>query len=339
MEKQPAIENNESISISENVLSRIDTVILEYTGHKLYKYLEGINEMPGAIVFPDLSARPLCYLVKPMLEKICKERGVEMPKLVFFMTFRSPEVQDWEPSKNSNRDEYEKRLTAAKNARKEISYSYTSPTDSRGRNIDDQIRDNKIKKQNLADKRADLSRVGGWTKKRKERLSEILERVKNNKILIIDDVLSSYETFDQVEELKKELDFDVNYFALVDARDLEHERDVDYRDKISIGLRDTDNRLRLTAGWAYNGFSFGNRGSTPFSADPNQSEYTKHRVIGLEKTIIPDKYPKISDEKDFESMKKLRKEVNNIGVKIISDGYEPDDENHFKKLPLDVGDF
>lgn len=60
-------------------------VLYEAGKNLLPKFLADYpSKLPDAIVLPDTSARPLFYLLRPVLEKVADKRGVPLPKTYFF---------------------------------------------------------------------------------------------------------------------------------------------------------------------------------------------------------------------------------------------------------------
>lgn len=77
------------------VLTERDQKLLEESGRNLIeKFLADYpDKLPDAIVFPDITARPLFYLSRPTLERVSQERKIALPAVYFFATDRPKELE------------------------------------------------------------------------------------------------------------------------------------------------------------------------------------------------------------------------------------------------------
>lgn len=80
------------------ILSENDQKLLFESGERLVKlFLDDFSEkLPDAIIFPDTAARPLYYLLEPILRRIAQERAISLPKCYFFKTIRPNSFHDFD---------------------------------------------------------------------------------------------------------------------------------------------------------------------------------------------------------------------------------------------------
>lgn len=85
------LESEKPTSGEFQVLTEHDQKLLEESGRNLIEqFLKDYpDKLPDAIIFPDTAARPLYYLVRPVLEKVFQERNVPKPAAFFFAPVRS----------------------------------------------------------------------------------------------------------------------------------------------------------------------------------------------------------------------------------------------------------
>lgn len=87
---------------------------LEHAGRNLFeKFLADYpDRLPDVIVLPDVGARPLFYLLRPVLEQVAAQRGVPLPKTYFFATViknQLPEVTGNKAKLRVNRKVFSRR--------------------------------------------------------------------------------------------------------------------------------------------------------------------------------------------------------------------------------------
>lgn len=82
-------EQSPAVSNVELALKEITKERLEGAGKNLIsKFLEDYaTTLPDAIILPDTSARPLFYLLRPVLESVATKRGCvcQCPELIFLL--------------------------------------------------------------------------------------------------------------------------------------------------------------------------------------------------------------------------------------------------------------
>jgi hypothetical protein len=76
----------------ENILNEWDREILHEGGKNVVKMMlkDFNNKLPDVIVLPDTSARPLYYLLKPLVEKLEKKKNIKKPNFQFVKTAQPP---------------------------------------------------------------------------------------------------------------------------------------------------------------------------------------------------------------------------------------------------------
>lgn len=50
------------------------------------------DKLPNIILLPDISARPLFYLLNPAIKAIAEKRQVKAPTFIYFQTYKGPEM-------------------------------------------------------------------------------------------------------------------------------------------------------------------------------------------------------------------------------------------------------
>ncbi len=93
--------------------------LLESSQILLKQFIEDYpNELPTAVLLPDTSARPLKYLLDPVVDKIARKRGVQKPAFFFVKTKRITYLSsiEWtmEIPPGEGSEEVEKSLLRAK---------------------------------------------------------------------------------------------------------------------------------------------------------------------------------------------------------------------------------
>jgi|GEM_PF-3011517 len=70
------------------LLTKKDQEVLLECGEKIAQHLkkDWSEKLPDYVIYVDTTARPLAYMFDPVWEKIAKERGGEKPKTIFFPT-------------------------------------------------------------------------------------------------------------------------------------------------------------------------------------------------------------------------------------------------------------
>lgn len=69
-------------------LPESDQQLLYQSGKEILKKFLGDfpDRLPDVLIFPDTSARPLYYLLRPIIEQIAKSRGQNLPRIYFYAT-------------------------------------------------------------------------------------------------------------------------------------------------------------------------------------------------------------------------------------------------------------
>ncbi|MFH1712359.1 MAG: hypothetical protein ABH846_03955 [Patescibacteria group bacterium] len=91
----------------ETLINQSDREVLERGLNKLAEILKdkADEDLPKVFIFPDTSARPLVYAVKPVINELYEQRGLPKPDFQFFAVYRQDELYY-----EATREEYDKTL-------------------------------------------------------------------------------------------------------------------------------------------------------------------------------------------------------------------------------------
>ncbi|MCA9351844.1 hypothetical protein KC866_00425 [Patescibacteria group bacterium] len=298
---------NSQIEQPESLLTKEDKQVLEYSLHSFQEYLMNLNkeELPSVIILPETASRPIYYAIKPILEKIYHAQGLTTPQTHFLLTVRSPEREEFKYPSD----------------KQEMLHKIADEID----NLED-VNDlsNKKRKQHelkLLNKKMEFQNESGWGVERRERFKEILDSAPPGKVLVVDDYISSYESIDQIENLRDLLpkESDMEYFILIDGRSENYK--VNYNDKIHTGLHYTGNDLHDTTLWAFKGFSYGARPGVPWDSNfgTGATVEEKEAMIGVKKPNSPSGYSEKSEIIEYDKVQQIRKEMSEFGKKIAGE--------------------
>jgi len=172
-----------SIEKQENILNDWDRKYLtEGSRGVIFKMYEDFGKnFPDVIIIPETSARPLFYILKPIFNKLNKEKGTNVPKFVFFNVGQKPD--DFQKK-------YEQKGFEIKNtedAKNLLKKEYPTKTEE---TIAVWAEEMEVEKVNIAKKKM---------KERADEIKRYLEKNSNTKMAILDE----FEAIGQTNDLIK----------------------------------------------------------------------------------------------------------------------------------------
>lgn len=88
-EKSRSEEEIDDIYLINSLFTEEDRKIIQIGLRELAKYLSSSKRnLPKVIVFPETSARPLAFAVRPILKKVYSEKEEKLPQLVFMKAYK-----------------------------------------------------------------------------------------------------------------------------------------------------------------------------------------------------------------------------------------------------------
>lgn len=296
----------------EPILNEDDRKVLEFGLHELENLLskKETKELPSTIVLMDISARPLYYAIKPIIENVYRDKK-ERPQYYFLSAVRDAEIV------KLNTYEDEKDL-------EEITEGvYEEKIEKFGLSMK-KVGERTVQKPRI--KVRDNIDYEGLRKSFKDRFTKILNNSPAGNLLIIDDYLSKGETVNKIEETASEIlpsGRKLDFFVFFDS----NSNSVDGYININVHPGISENELchgNLSKELMnFNAFSFTNKYDSPWLTQ-TKSKYTKEEIVGVRKNIEPHETVVPNEKIDIDGKKQLRKEMETMAKKVLAD-------KHFNK--------
>jgi hypothetical protein len=269
------------------------------------------HELPDTLVFPETSARPLVYLIKPLLEQVYKSKGVPLPSLQFFNIPSGKDFQDYmrlgeatflENKRSEIEDEIDYLV--------EEQYESNSPEEEQeyGRQIE--CYEGEI--SGIEEKYTHFKNSKVLSE---ELMEEIISKSKGN-LFFVDDYVYKGSTFELLNEIQRKVESKNNktvstqYFSFFDQNP-----DNGLSDKVDrpyfYGSSSKDDGLEQYIGFKYR--------STPSTFCPEKGALYKQeneRHIGV-KRENGEKYVSKSDLAKYADMAEFRRELSQMGNEFV----------------------
>ncbi len=225
--KEKSEENNNERRLQEKAKEAITAGILQ-----LNRTLEEINRtkgsLPGTIIYPETTTRPLSYAVEPLLKEIYSKHQQELPQRVFVKTF-SEHQMDKNRKLDQERDEKLKQLKNEQRKNQEIiektkrELKKYRPRSKEYVTASEQLHQLQEKKKNLRGsivKTKENIRIfeqGADLQAMNQRVNEITSNASDNPILVIDDLVGRGRTFRALNDALKDAghDDDTYFFSFL----------------------------------------------------------------------------------------------------------------------------
>ncbi|MBD3360566.1 hypothetical protein GF366_02065 [Candidatus Peregrinibacteria bacterium] len=196
---------------------------------QLKRTLEGIRHvkgrLPGLIVFPETTTRPLSYAVEPLLKKVYGEHQQEMPRRVFVKTFSAHQTdKEWKMEQERNKSRT--RIRNAIREKQEIiekvkrDVKKYRPRTKEYQSASERLNRLKREKKELQDRMVkEAERIhkiehGADLVAMNQRIKKIVSNIPDESIVVIDDLIGQGRTFRALENAFKNTGCnDVHYFT------------------------------------------------------------------------------------------------------------------------------
>jgi hypothetical protein len=320
--EQPSQESSKSVKESPEGIqetryfSEGDKEVLQAGLSKLQDYLENVppEKLPSIIAFLDSAARPLFYFLKPLFEKVYKEKGVDIPQYRYVQNFShlaiwsgdawEVDMLEYEIEGLQNRYDEEKseglkqeieRLSISLERLKiEMELKEHPPTQDRT-----DFADEEIVFQN--------------------RIEEVFDLAPNDEVLFIDDYINKANT---VEGLSGAID---HMMYENESSGLEAKLFVLFRNEESLDYEKThkDSPVEVisgTIGKGYSGFRYRDTSTyNPYKQERYQKE--KESIIGVKK-VMGDKFVNRAPNANSTRMAELRSLMSKYGKEMLEQDLE-----------------
>lgn len=307
---------------SKDFLRQKDVEILSTGMAKLKDFFTGLpdSKMPSVIIFFDTSARPLCYLLKPLIEQTYTQRGLRLPKIQFAVSYS--EIEKW--TSDAHEFEYFEEELGRLNAEQRGNPGLDLQPEI------EVIKDIMETKQEAELEmklgiRSSLS-IGALEHEKytvmPSRISKIIDSSDNKEVLFVDDYINKGGTIENldsslstiIDEVPSLADIRVNLFCFYrNNKSLEYEKDhPESRVTIINGLSGGDD---------YQGFLY--RDVSAFSPlKKGRYQKDKEAMIGVKKEIGKETVVRAPNA-DHERMALLRKTMRELGERILHEEISP----------------
>ena len=191
------------------------------------------NDFPDTVIFLETAARPFVSAVKPIIDKVLRDREMKKPTMLFFQTFSGPDIllanelersarERGEIAANEEYKDFETRKIAQK-----------FPNNKKLDALEKFVRRSRIRK-NL-----EISQLRSIMKKR---AGDIMEKTQAENILFIDDYSQAERT--TMKEVDREFapfsskDKKRSYFTFLSGKNIYADIDKDLERRIVVGAID-----------------------------------------------------------------------------------------------------
>lgn len=327
-------EPHERKEVIESILNKRDQEVIDRGLAKLYEMLDVTpdHELPSIILFPDTSARPLVYAVKPVISALYKQKGLKEPEYRFVVTHSGPEelsrmfpdefLEEYQADYLREKEEVLEQVLHESNQEltEELDrpsvgsqYSQDSGSDQRIKELKRSIEYTQNEISNLPKKVEKM--VMSWNLLF-DRLDEIVGQNYEANILVIDDYLSKGASLGMMNYaiLSSRKDVYGKYFvfcATVSGLDTTAQKNI----SVNYGVSTGDAGFKDYGGFSYRTLNLG-------FVEPEVAAAKKQQIfepfIGVRKNI-GDKYSSRSPEANKQSMRRLRQEMKARGELLASE--------------------
>lgn len=258
----------------DNLLKSASSLMQKFTA-------QNPNDLPNIIILPEISARPLYYLISPAIEAICNTRQSKIPTFIFFQMHKGAELT------LIDKEGRERNLTPVKELRKVVGGSSSNPILQDFLKSEIELREGgpakAIKMRDLMRRRA--QEISNYSK---------VTGITNPYIVIFDDYVTAQHS--SIEEIRFAFGSDIPAYCLL------QERGVVFPQSMGIftGMEDPYGitEIKNSQGFAYRSKYEGNRHAIGVDKDENSM------------------YVKNSPARNYDSMQNLRLGLQTIGQLI-----------------------
>jgi len=287
----------------EPILNEDDRKVLEFGLHELENLLseKETKELPSTVVLMDISARPLYYAIKPIIENVYKDKK-ETPQYYFLSAVRDTEIiklntyEDEKDLEEITEGIYEEKIDGFGWSTKKVGErTFQKPKIKIRENID----------------------YDGWKEAFKNRFAKILDNSPAGNLLIVDDYLSNGETLNKIQETAGEIlttDRKLDFFVFFDSNGESVSKNTDTNIHAGINRKELGGKELMN----FNALSFTNKYGSPWTPQ-TKSKYTKEEIVGVKKTVDPQETVVPNEKVNIEGKRQLRKEMEAVAKKVLAD--------------------
>lgn len=223
-------------------LRRFDVERLVNSGSEIFKKIEKDfpAKLPDAVILPDTGARPLVYLLRPLFQKLAKERGLELPQFYFFSTVKDKvffyKIDYFEKQTGLEADSLVAELTETADAIEDGTHPELGESEKQDKEMRNFV---KPTREKVSEMQKDLAARARHRQIHDDRAVEIRKYLPQNSVsIIVDDYVT--ESFITIQEIRRALAQNIKAYSLISSQTQEY---FDQNNSnISVGFTELDGR-------------------------------------------------------------------------------------------------